>query len=185
MALVLVGVLAGMGGAQDAGAEVVSAGPGGFSLRETVEAPGVPAPTVWAALADIAKWWDPEHTYSGNAANLSLDPVVRGCFCEKLSLYSGVEHARVVYAQPVKMLRLVGALGPLQELGVSGSMTWEIEAAGSGSRIVLTYNVGGYATRPLSELAPLVDEVLDGQVKRLGRFVTTGNPAAPKAAAKP
>ena len=131
-------------------------------------------------LSDIGKWWDPEHTYSGDARNLSLDPVLRGCFCEKLSLYAGIEHAHVVYAQPAKTLRLIGSLGPLQEFGVTGSMTWQIEAAGGGSRITVTYNVGGFADRPLADWAPIVDEVVGGQVKRLGRFVATGNPAEAK-----
>jgi hypothetical protein len=165
--------------------EVVSAGPAGFNLRHVVDAPGIPAPTVWAALSDIAKWWDPSHTYSGDARNLSLDPVARGCFCEKLSLYSGVEHARVVYALPAKTLRLSGALGPLQEFGVAGSLTWQIEPAGGGSRITMTYSVGGYADRPLSDWAPIVDEVLGAQVKRLGRLLNTGNAEAVKGEAKP
>jgi hypothetical protein len=155
--------------------EIVNAGPTGFNIRYVVEVPNVPAPTVWAALSDVAKWWDPEHTYSGDAHNLSLDPVVHGCFCEKLSLYSGIEHARVVYALPAKTLRLSGALGPLQEFGVTGSLTWQIEPVGGGSRITMTYSVGGYADRPLAEWAPIVDEVLVSQVKRLGRYVTVGN----------
>jgi hypothetical protein len=168
-----------------AGAEIVSAGPGGFNIRYVVDAPNVAAPTVWAALADVAKWWDPSHTYSGDARNLSLDPVVRGCFCEKTSLYAGVEHARVVYALPAKTLRLSGAFGPLQEFGVAGSMTWQIEAAGGGSRITMTYSVGGYADRPLADWAPIVEEVLVAQVKRLGRLVNGGNPDAPKPDATP
>ncbi len=163
-------------------AEIVSAGPGGFNIRYVVDAPEVPAPTVWAALADVAKWWDPNHTYTGDARNLSLDPVVQGCFCEKLSLYSGVEHARVIYAMPAKVLRLSGAFGPLQEFGVAGSLTWQIEPAGRGSRITMTYSVGGYADRPLSEWAPIVDEVLVAQAKRLGRLVNAG---MPEGAAKP
>lgn len=166
-------------------AEIVNAGPNGFNIRHVIEAPNVAAPVIWAALADVGKWWDPEHTYSGDARNLSLDPVVRGCFCEKLSLYAGIEHATVVYAQPAKILRLNGALGPLQEFGVNGSLTWQIEAAGGGSRITMTYNVGGFADRPLSDWAPIVDEVLATQAKRLGRFVTAGNPEAPKSEAKP
>jgi hypothetical protein len=160
--------------------EIVNAGPNGFSIRHVAEAPNVAAPVVWAALSDVAKWWDPQHTYSGDARNLTLEPVVRGCFCEKLGLYAGIEHASVVYAQPAKMLRLNGALGPLQDFGVNGSMTWQIEAAAGGSRITLTYNAGGYADRPLSEWATIVDEVLGGQVQRLARFVTSGSPEAPK-----
>lgn len=165
--------------------EIVSAAPAGFSVRQIVEAPGIAPPTVWAALSDVGKWWDPEHTYSGDARNLSFDPVVRGCFCERLSLYSGIEHAHVVYAQPAKMLRMVGALGPLQEFGVNGTLTWQIEAAGGGSRITVTYNVGGFADRPLADWAPIIDEVVGEQVRRLGRFVVTGNPAAAKTEAKP
>jgi hypothetical protein len=161
-------------------AEIVNAGPNGFNIRHVVDAPNVAPPVVWAALADIAKWWDPEHTYSGDARNLTLDPVVRGCFCEKTSLYAGIEHGTVVYAQPAKTLRLIGALGPLQEFGITGSLTWQIDAASGGSRITMTYNVGGFADRPLSDWAPIVDEVLAVQAKRLGRFVTSGTPEAPK-----
>ncbi|HEY6644756.1 SRPBCC family protein [Povalibacter sp.] len=166
-------------------AEIVNAAPNGFNLRHVAEAAGVPPTTVWAALSDIGKWWDPEHTYSGDSRNLSLDPVAGGCFCEKLSLYAGLEHARVVYAQPAKTLRLVGALGPLQEFGVSGALTWQLEAAGGGSRITVTYNVGGFADRPLADWAPIVDEVVGNQVRRLARFVATGNPAEARPEPKP
>ncbi len=160
-------------------AEIVNAGPSGFNLRHVAEVPN-PAPVVWASLTDIGKWWDPEHTYSGDSRNLTLEPLVRGCFCEKLSLYAGIEHATVLYAQPAKTLRLSGALGPLQEFGVSGVMTWSIEAAGGGSKITLSYNVGGFADRPLADWAPIVDEVLGGQRKRHARYITQGNPAEPK-----
>lgn len=166
--------------AAPARAEIVNAGPAGFNLRHVAEVPN-PAPVVWAALAEVGKWWDPEHTYSGDSRNLTLEPFVRGCLCEKLSLYAGIEHATVIYAQPAKTLRLSGALGPLQEFGVSGVMTWNIEPAGGGSRITLTYSVGGVADRPLADWAPLVDEMLGGQLKRLTRYITQGNPEAPKA----
>jgi len=160
-------------------AEIVSAGPSGFSVRHVAEMPNVAAPVIWAALSDVGKWWDPEHTYSGDARNLTLEPVVRGCFCERLSLYAGIEHMSVVYAQPAKTLRLTGALGPLQEFGVAGSLTFQIEAAGGGSRLTVTYNVGGYADRPLADWAPIVDEVLGGRGKRLSHYVTSGKPDAP------
>jgi hypothetical protein len=161
-------------------AEIVSAGPNGFNIRHVAEVPNMTAPVVWAALSDIGKWWDPEHTYSGDSRNLTLEPFVRGCFCEKLSLYAGVEHASVVYAQPAKTLRLHGALGPLQEFGVSGSMTWQIEPAGGGSRITLSYSAGGFADRPLADWAPRVDEVLGVQLQRLARYITVGSAEPPK-----
>lgn len=163
---------------QPAQAEIVSATPNGFSIKHVVEAPGVAPATAWAALSDVGKWWDPEHTYSGDSRNLSLDPLPGGCFCERLGMYAGVQHLQVVFAQPPKTLRMVGALGPMQEFGVSGSLTWTLEAAGGGSRLTMTYNVGGAADRPLSDWAPIVDETLGTQVRRLGRFLSTGNPAA-------
>lgn len=166
--------------ANRAHAEIVTAGPNGFSLRHTAEAPNVAPPVIWAALSDIARWWDPEHTYSGDSRNLTLEPVVRGCFCEKLGLYAGIEHGSVVYAQPAKTLRIKGALGPLQEFGINGAMTWQIESAAGGSKITFTYNVGGFADRPLADWAPIVDEVLGGQLQRLARYVTVGNPEPPK-----
>jgi hypothetical protein len=170
---------------QLAAADITAAAPAGFSIKHVIEAPGVPLATAWAGLSDVGKWWDPEHTYSGDARNLNLDPVPGGCFCEKLGMYAGVKHMEVSFAQPPKTLRLSGALGPLQEFGLSGSLTWSIEAAGGGSRITMVYNVGGAADRPLSDWAPIVDEVLGIQVKRLGRFLVSGTPLEPKAEAKP
>jgi hypothetical protein len=90
----------------------------------------------------------------------------------------------VIFAQPPKLLRLSGALGPLQQFAINGSMTWTIEVAGGGSKISMTYSVSGFADRPLSEWAPLVDSVVETQVQRLGRFIATGNPAETKADAK-
>jgi hypothetical protein len=169
-------ILATLFAAGSASAEIVSAAATGFNLRHVVEMPNAPPPTVWAALSDVAKWWDPEHTYSGLARHLSLDPVINGCLCEKLSLYAGVEHARVIYALPTKTLRMSGALGPLQEFGVAGSLTWQIDVSGAGSRLTLTYSVGGYADRPLADWARIVDEVLVSQAQRLGRYVNSGSP---------
>lgn len=159
--------------------EVVSAGPGGFATKYSADI-ALPPPSVWAALSDVSRWWDSEHTFSGDARNLELQPVVHGCLCERLGLYGAVEHLKVVYAQPPKMLRLTGALGPLQEFGVAASMTWRIEPTPGGSRLTLTYNVGGYADRPLDQWAPLVDAMLTSQVQRFSRFAATGSPELSK-----
>lgn len=160
-------------------AEVVDSSPHGFTVRHHI-AVAAPAANVWAMLTDVARWWEPQHTYSNDARNLRLEPIVGGCFCEKLGLYGGIEHMRVLYAEPVKHLRLEGALGPLQELAVTGRMSWDIAAAEPGSALTMTYTVGGYAARPLSELAPLVDEVLGVQVQRLQRLLESGSPDAAK-----
>jgi hypothetical protein len=164
----------------NAHAEVVRSSEVGFTVTHAINVP-MPPPAAWSALSDMGRWWDSEHTYSGDAPrNLSLEPFVGGCMCEKLGMYAGIEHMRVIYAQPPKTLRLSGALGPLQEFAVTGSMTWTVEAASGGSKITVAYTAGGYTDRPMADWAPLVDSVLVMQADRLGRFISTGNPAAPK-----
>jgi hypothetical protein len=161
-------------------ADVVRSTEQGFTVTHSVNVP-MPPPAAWSALADIGRWWDSQHTYSGDAPrNMTLEPYVGGCFCEKLGMYAGVQHMTVIYAQPPKVLRLSGALGPLQEFAVNGSLTFNIEVAGGGSKISMSYTAGGFADRPLSEWAPLVDSVLVTQLTRLGRFIATGNPAEAK-----
>jgi uncharacterized protein YndB with AHSA1/START domain len=119
---------------------------------------------VFRALVDVGSWWSKDHTYTGDAGNLSIAAQPGGCFCEKLPNGGGVEHGRVVNVAPGALLRLDGALGPLQELGVSGSMTWQIAASGQGSTLTMTYVVGGYAPGGLDKLAAVVDQVLSQQV---------------------
>ena len=164
-------------------ADVTRSTESGFTVTHTVTAP-MPPPAVWSALADVGRWWDPEHTYSGDARNMSLEPFVGGCFCERLGMYAGIQHMAVIYAQPPKTLRLTGALGPLQEFAVTGSLTFNIEPAAGGSKITLTYTAAGFTDRPMSEWAPLVDSVLTVQLQRLGRLIATGNPADGKPEAK-
>jgi hypothetical protein len=50
----------------------------------------------------------------------------------------------VVYADPGKLLRLTGGLGPLQNLAVTGVMTWKLTEAGGKTTIEMSYKVGGY-----------------------------------------
>ncbi len=80
----------------------------------------------------------------------------------------------VMYADLGKLLRLTGGLGPLQELAVSGTMTWASMQTGNKTTITLTYAVGGYAPGGLQALAPAVDAVLGAQVTRLKRLMDTG-----------
>jgi hypothetical protein len=64
------------------------------------------------------------------ARNLSLDRKPGGCFCERLPDGGGVQHMRVVYTSPDKLLRLSGAIGPLQEAALVGSMSWKLQQTG-------------------------------------------------------
>ena len=157
-------------------AEVVTAAADRFVVKEAVTV-AAPPPAVWRALtAGIGQWWSPDHTWSGDAANLSLDPRPGGCFCEKLP-NGGVRHMQVVYVKSPELLRLEGGLGPLQEQSLTGMMTWKLAPAGEGCALEVVYRVAGAVDGGLTTWAPLVDSVLGLQVVRLKGFVETGNPA--------
>ncbi|HEX6018934.1 MAG TPA: SRPBCC domain-containing protein, partial [Burkholderiaceae bacterium] len=89
--------------------------PGGFVSIFRHEVKASPE-EVWRAITQLPRWWSDEHTYSGQAARMSLDPQAGGCWCERWGDGNSVEHARVLHALPPRSLRLRSALGPLQEL---------------------------------------------------------------------
>ena len=99
-------------------AEVVEATASGFSVRQSVQI-AAPPERVYAALVSVGSWWSAEHTYSGSAANLRLEPKAGGCWCETLPNAGEVEHMTVVQVVPDKRITLRGALGPLQSSGVA------------------------------------------------------------------
>ncbi len=168
-------LVAAMALAPGAGAEVLEVGGSGFALRNEA-AVTAPAGRVWEALVRPGRWWHPEHTYSGDARRMTIDARPGGCFCERLDGRGGITHAEVVYAAPGKVLRLVGSLGPLQQDGVTGSLTWSLTEEGGVTKVTQTYSVGGYRQGGFVELAPLVDQVMATQLQRLQRYLETGTP---------
>jgi len=151
-------------------AKVVIATPAGFAVSTTIAVPTSPDET-YKALTKPGLWWDVAHSYSRQSANLTIDPVAGGCFCEKLADGGFVEHARVVFAWPGRLLRLRGALGPLGGEGVDGALSWELKPSGSGTEIVQTYAVGGYLRFGMEKMAPLVDGMLEGQAAHLKAYL--------------
>lgn len=162
-----------------AASHVVSAVPHGFELTETATVKAAPA-DVYKTLLDIASWWNSSHTYSGDAANLSIDQRPGGCWCERTKDGGAIEHMRIVYAQPGAMLRAHGGLGPLQGEGAAGSLTWSIKPTAGGSELVQTYVVGGYIRMGSEKLAPLVDKVMAEQFRRLVARIDSDAAAAAK-----
>lgn len=150
---------------------------GGVDVTTTVEI-AAPPERVWAELARPADWWNPQHSWSGSAANLSLEPRAGGCFCERLAEGGSAQHGQVIFAQPNRVLRIYGSLGPLQELGVAGALTWKIEPAGQGSRVTLSYVFGGLPPALAAQLAPVVDGVVAEQLRRMERRIETGRAEA-------
>jgi uncharacterized protein YndB with AHSA1/START domain len=156
--------------------DVIESTAAGFLVRNTAAISAPPA-KVYTALTDgVAGWWDPAHTFSHDSRNLSLDAKPGGCLCERLPDGGGVQHMSVLYASPGKLLRLTGAIGPLQEEALAATMTWNLLQAGAGTTVEMNYAVGGFRTGGFRDLPTVVDRVLRGQLARLKAFVETGRP---------
>ena len=161
--------------ASAASAEVVDSSANGFTSRNVEMIAAHPSRVYTAAVEHVARWWNPAHSYSRNAANLSLDPRPGGCLCERLP-NGGVVHLSVVYIAAPQEIRFAGGLGPLQRAGVAGSMIWKLTESAGATQFEWTYAVGGYMPGGLAAIAPAVDGVLADQLRRLKRFVETGRP---------
>lgn len=154
-----------------AAAEVVTAAPGGFTVRhETVIAAGR-AESWGAAVDEIARWWSADHTVSGSSERLSITAKPLGCFCESLGGDDGVVHLVVTSVSAPVMLRMTGALGPLGLMGVDGNMTWEFFDDVAGTRVRFTYAVGGYYDKGLDSVAVPVDTVIGDALERLKEYI--------------
>ncbi|MDH3640958.1 MAG: SRPBCC domain-containing protein [Gammaproteobacteria bacterium] len=155
-----------------AAAEVVASGEDGF-VSEHELLLGAPPERVYEALtAEVHRWWDPAHSYSGDAANLYLEARALGCFCEKLPASGGsVAHMQVAFADPGKTLRLLGGLGPLQGMGASGAMQFSLQPIEGGTLLKYRYTVSGFSPEGMGELAEPVDRVQLGQLRRLQSYL--------------
>jgi uncharacterized protein YndB with AHSA1/START domain len=155
-------------------AEVVDSAADGFTVRNTAVI-SAPADRVYrAAVKEVGDWWHPDHTFSGDSANLRIEARAHGCFCEKLEKGGEVRHLTVVAAQPGMMLRMTGGLGPLQGLAVTGTLTLSFAEEEGKTTVELTYTVAGYRPGGMAEWAGAVDDVLREQLERLQRHVETG-----------
>jgi hypothetical protein len=158
-----------------ASASVAQVEANGFVVRHVAQVSATPEET-WAVLVKPSVWWDSDHTWSGDAANLTLDARAGGCFCEVLPNESSpkatprgsVEHMRVIYVERGRALRMSGALGPLQSDAAIGTLTVQLKPDGKGgTQVLLEYVVGGFTRTPFEKLAPAVDGMLGGQLQRL------------------
>lgn len=159
--------------AAPARAEVKTATANGFEIEQRQQVEASPA-ALYKAFADVPRWWSGDHSYSGQAANLSLELRAGGCWCERLPGGGGVEHMRIAYLQPGRKIVLTGALGPLLYEAATGVMQVTVEPRGSGATLVLNYRAAGFANGGAQRLAPVVDKVLQAQLLRLKAFAEKG-----------
>jgi hypothetical protein len=163
-----------LGGASAALAETSAVSPSGFLVTHRHEVRANPQ-QVFEAIGRIGQWWSDVHTYSGHAANLTLDLAAGGCFCEKWEGNS-VQHAQVISARRGSLVRLQGALGPLQPLPVSAILTFAIATVGDKTQLTVTYNVAGNADAALDKLAGPVDTVIGEAANRLVSYIESAKP---------
>ena len=180
-------------------AKVVETGAERFVTRDTASVKTAPLAT-WLALIKPGEWWNPQHSWSGDAKNMTLTPQGGGCFCERIpvgdtgnssAMEGSARHAEVLQAFPMKVLRMRGGFGPLQGEPATGVLTITLKEVPGGTRILWEYNVGGPMRYKVAEIAPAVDAVMTEQLKRLqaylGAIEDNGaeDAAAPAAADEP
>jgi hypothetical protein len=138
----------------------------GFALRHEVSTTLAPG-EVWDRLLEPNTWWDPEHTYSGDAANLSLADEAGAYWREDWSGGS-VLHGQILLMKTGEQLVLSAPFGPLMATGARciWSITLTPDGQG-GTTIQSTHRVVGAPGTGLEELAGPVDFVMGNGLRRL------------------
>ena len=160
-----------------AAAEVKTKADNGFSVFHAADVNATPD-AIWKRLISPKDYWNPDHSWSGSVAGFTLDARPGGCFCEamqedlpggKTKTIGNVEHMRVIFAQPGKVLRMQGALGPLQSEAMLGTLTVAIAPAKSGTAttVSFSYVAGGYMRYKPDDIANKVDTVIGEQFNRM------------------
>jgi len=160
-------------------AEVADSSTDGFTVKTSITIQASQDEVYRRLVHNIGDWWNPQHTFSGDAHNLTIDEKPMGCFCETLPGQGAVRHMEVLRFVQGKALVLSGALGPLQPLAAAATMTIQLSPGDTGTTLVVTYAVAGYLTQGMNTWAAPVDSVITEQFARLKNFVEHGSPAAP------
>jgi hypothetical protein len=159
--------------------EVADSSLNGFTVKTSIAIQASPDEVYRRLVHNVGDWWNPQHTFSGDARNLTIDEKPMGCFCETLPGQGAVRHMEVLRFVPGKTLVLSGALGPLQSLAATGTMTIQLSPGDAGTSIEVTYAVAGYLPAGLDTWAKPIDSVVTEQFMRLKNFVEHGSPAVP------
>lgn len=109
-----------------------------------------------------------------DAGNLSLEARPGGECRETLPGGGGLTQLLVIYLAPLSTLRLEGARGPLQVLGVAGLLTFCLKDQAAATLTTATYEAGGHEKGGFDSMSAAVDHVFDAQLGRLKTYVETG-----------
>lgn len=162
------GLLAALMTSGVAGAEVVASSPDHFTLKLEAHTE-LAQDAAWARLIEPSSWWLPDHTYSGNSDNLSLDVQAGGQWREDWDGGS-IWHGTVIQVHEGKKLVLSAPFGPLQDLAVTSVWTITLTpVASGGTTITFDHVTNGTAASQLDQIAPAVDYVKSEALKSLVR----------------
>lgn len=162
LSLALVGLALSAGAAS---AEVTDRSENGFTLTYERAVTAPPA-AVFEAIGRPAAWWSDAHTYSGDAANITIDLRPGGCWCEALP-GGGVKHAEAVLVWPDRrMVRFDAPFGPLQGMAADAVLTisWADAEDGATRLLKWTFVVSGQG---VGAAADPIDSVIGEQFSRL------------------
>ncbi|NJC40662.1 hypothetical protein GGQ87_000920 [Brevundimonas alba] len=162
--------------AAPAGAEVVSRTTDSFTLRYAVAVEIAPD-DIAPALAALPQWWDPAHTYSGSASNLSLDLTPGGCWCEKLPDGTAFDHGRTVSVGPDSFV-FSAPFGPMRGKTTKAELTVTWPAANRGWTPTWMMVVEGPG---IGAMADGVDAVMGAGYQRWLYYLEYGEAPAPSA----
>lgn len=165
----IVGLCAALSLAAPAAAEVTERREDGFVVAHVFETPASPQ-AAYAMTGQPGRWWNGEHSWSGDAANMTLALEPGGCFCEALP-GGGARHGEVLMAWPGKRLTLEAGLGPLLGVASGAFLDFGYAPSAEGTRVTVTYRVEGHG---LGALADPVDGVIGEQVERLKALLDEG-----------
>jgi uncharacterized protein YndB with AHSA1/START domain len=156
-------------------AKVIARSSSGFAIVVDSDLKASPQ-DAFDAFVGIGKWWDMDHSYTHNGANMHLDLKPGGQWYETLPDGGYVNHLDVIQADIGKRLVLRGGLGPLAFMGVNGALTVSFEKVAQGTHVKLTYSVGGFDPEEFKTMSKAVDGVLAAQLARYVSYVNTGKP---------
>ena len=157
--------------AAPAAAEVVARTADSFTLRYELGAEIDPG-DIPGVMTEVGQWWDSAHTYSGDAANITVDLTPGGCWCEKLADGTQFEHARVVSVGPESLV-FDAPFGPLKGKATRSVLTITWPPANMGWTPTWTMTVEGPG---VGAMADGVDFVMHAGYLRWLRYLEYGEP---------
>jgi hypothetical protein len=149
-------------------AEVMKSTDDAFIIGHSATVAGDMAMVFEAMTSRVGNWWNPDHSFSGDANNMQIDT---SCFCER---WDGnlVRHLNTVIWIENSKVVMEGGLGPLKELGLNGTMIWSLATSDDGGTTVnWKYHVYGYSETDMKALSAAVDGVLGEQIGCLVEYL--------------